>query len=91
MPGSTRSFPIGLLGSIALLMLLAACSRLTMENYSKIQSGMSYAEVQAILGRASTCDEIIGVKTCRWGNDKRQVTVSFVSDQVMFSSAENVR
>lgn len=79
------------LARLLLLVLLAACSKLTLENYDKIKSGMTYAEVKTLLGAPENCNDVIGVKTCRWGDEKRSVSVSFIGDKVFLFSAENLR
>jgi hypothetical protein len=75
----------------AALLLAAGCSKLTPENYAKLKAGMSYGEVTAILGGPASCDDTAGFKACRWGDDKRSVTVRFVADKVVLHSAENIR
>ena len=73
------------------VLLLAACSKLTLENYDRLKGGMSYQEVKDILGAPSQCSEVLGVKTCTWGNDKRYIKVNFVGNQVLLFSAEGIR
>ena len=83
--------PFSLLATLALALLLAACSKVTAENYAKIKVGMAYAEVTAILGNPASCSDIAGFKACRWGDDKSNVTVRFVGDQVVLHSADNIK
>jgi hypothetical protein len=73
------------------VLLLAACSKLTLENYDRLKSGMSYQEVKDILGSPSQCSEVLGVKSCTWGDDKRYIKVNFVGNQVLLFSAEGIR
>ena len=79
---------IALLVSIC---LLAACSKITAENYAKIKAGMSYKEVSGILGNPTSCDDAVGFKSCKWGDAKSHVTVRFAGDAVIMHSAENLR
>jgi outer membrane protein assembly factor BamE (lipoprotein component of BamABCDE complex) len=79
------------LAGVAALLLAAGCSKLTAENYAKVKMGMSYNEVTAILGGPASCDDTAGFKSCRWGDDKRQVTVRFAGDKVILHTAENIR
>jgi hypothetical protein len=72
-------------------LLLAACSRVTSENYAKIRVGMAYQEVTTILGAPATCSDTAGFKSCRWGDDKSNITVRFAADQVVLHSADNIR
>ncbi len=76
---------------VALWIALAGCSKITAENYAKLQTGMSQAEVNAILGKPESCDETLGFKSCRWGDDKSYVTVRFVADKLMLNEAVNIR
>ena len=70
--------------------LLAACSKLTAENYAKIKAGMSYNEVSGILGNPASCDDVVGFKSCKWGDEKSHITVRFAADAVILYSAENL-
>ena len=47
---SYRSITQSLVAACA-LMLLVACSKVTSENYAKVQTGMTQAEVENILGK----------------------------------------
>ncbi len=71
--------------------LLASCSKVTADNYAKIKSGMEYREVISILGNPASCDDVIGFKSCKWGNEKSHIIVRFAGDAVIMSSAENLR
>ena len=72
-------------------LLLAACSPLSVENYNKLKTGMSYEEVKKLLGAPAKCNDILGVKQCTWGDDKRHIDVNFIADQVLIFTAENIR
>ena len=74
-----------------LALLLAACSQLTAENYDKLKIGMPYTEVKQLLGTPARCSDLLGVKSCTWGDDKRYITVNFLGDQVVIFNAENIR
>ncbi len=78
-------------GALALSFLLLGCNKLTVENYDKLKSGLTYEEVVSILGSPAACDEVLGIKSCRWGDDKRKIIVNFVSGKVILTSAENIR
>jgi len=79
-----------LLGA-ALLLLVLGCSQLTQENYNKISVGMSYDEVTALIGKPDTCDDVMGVRNCVWGNEKRSIQVGFVADKVLLYSSNNLK
>jgi outer membrane protein assembly factor BamE (lipoprotein component of BamABCDE complex) len=63
----------------------------TADNYAKIKSGMEYREVISILGNPASCDDVIGFKSCKWGDEKSHIIVRFAGDAVIMSSAENLR
>ena len=75
---------------LGLALLLAGCNRLTMENYGKIKSGMSYDEVTAIIGAPTKCSEALGIRICTWGDDTHSINVNFVADKVVLSAADNL-
>lgn len=72
-------------------LLLAACSKLTVENYDKLKVGMRYEEVKQILGAPDKCSDVLTVKSCTWGNEQRFVQVNFVADQVVLFNSSNLR
>jgi hypothetical protein len=69
----------------------AGCNQLTAENYAKVKVGMSYGEVTSILGAPTSCDEVAGFRSCRWGDEKRHAAVRFAGDKVLLHTAENIR
>lgn len=82
---------VRLLALVIAALVTAGCSKLTPENYAKLKAGLSYEEVKAILGNPTRCDDLMGFKSCRWGDDSRNITVRFAGDQVLLYTAENVR
>ncbi len=83
----TRTFVAAFCTALA----LTACSKLTPENYDKLKLGMSYPEVKAILGDPSACNDLLTVKSCTWGDEKRHISVNFVADQVVLFNSSNLR
>lgn len=77
--------------AIALLLTLAGCSRLTQENYDRLVVGMDYDQVTALLGAPRGCDDVMGVRSCVWGDDERSVNVNFVAGKVLIFSARNLQ
>ena len=75
---------------LALLLLLAACSKVTQENYSKVQEGMTEQEVQAILGSPteSSTKTVLGISgtSSRWVSGDTAITIRFVNGKVAVSS-----
>jgi len=70
--------------------LLMGCNKLTVENYDKIKAGLPYADVISILGKPAACDDILGIKNCKWGDETHKITVSFMGEKVVLTSAENI-
>ena len=72
------------------LVLVAACSKLTQENFLKIQDGMTEQEVVALLGRPSESNSVnlLGMSgtSSRWVSADVVVVVSFVNGKVAFKS-----
>lgn len=76
---------------MGLLLTTLGCSKLTIENYNQITTGMTYDEVTQLLGKPAQCDDLMGVRNCRWGDDTRSVQVSFVAGKVMLFSSSNLQ
>jgi hypothetical protein len=73
-------------------LLLAACgSQLSLENYNKLKSGQSYDEVRQIIGEPARCDEILGIRSCVWGDEQRGISINFVAGQALLLSARNLK
>ncbi|HMM47657.1 MAG TPA: hypothetical protein PKC12_06725 [Thiobacillaceae bacterium] len=77
--------------TMALLLTTLGCSKLTLENYGKIDTGMSYDEVVALIGQPDRCDDVLGVRNCKWGDEKRSAAVSFVGDKVVLFASSNLK
>ena len=71
---------------VVALLLLAACSKVTQENFSKIQDGMSEQEVTALLGAPTTTStvEVLGISGThsRWEGSGAVISVRFVNGKV---------
>ena len=76
---------------MGLALVLLGCSKLTIENYNRIEAGMPYDEVTALLGKPAQCDDVLGVRNCTWGDETRSVSVSFVGGKVLLFSANNLK
>jgi hypothetical protein len=82
------------LRSIALLsfcVLLAACSKVNQENYSKISAGMSKADVEQLLGSPTDCSGALGMSSCTWGDQKRFISVQYAADKVVLYSGQGLK
>ena len=76
--------------AFAALLLLAACSKVTQENFAKIQDGMTEQEVTTILGNPteSTSGSLLGISgtSSKWTSGDAVIAVSFVNGKVAMKS-----
>ena len=76
--------------AFAAVLLLAACSKVTQENFAKIQDGMSEQEVMAILGSPteSSSGSILGISgtSSKWATGDATITIRFVNGKVALRS-----
>ena len=80
-------------GLAGLLMLtLIACSKVTPDNYGKLEAGMSQEEVHKILGQP---DDVSGggigtltLSTETWNGPKHVVRITFAGDKMTIKSIE---
>ncbi|MCU0811869.1 MAG: hypothetical protein MUE59_12720 [Thiobacillaceae bacterium] len=85
----TRCPPLAILAPC--LLLIAACSKVTAEDYAKIRSGMDYREVIAILGIPASCDDSAGFKSCKWEDEKGHIAIRFFGDKAILHTGRNLR
>ncbi|SEJ58142.1 outer membrane protein assembly factor BamE [Pseudomonas sp. NFR16] len=81
------------LRSLALLsfcVLLAACSKINQENYSKIKAGMSKAEIEQLLGKPTECSGALGMSSCTWGDQKTFISVQYAADKVVLHTGQGL-
>lgn len=76
---------------LGLLLTLSGCSKLTLKNYDKIAMGMPYDEVVRLIGPPDRCDDVMGVRSCRWGDENRSIQVNFLAGQVLLFSSSNLK
>ncbi|NRA59585.1 MAG: DUF3862 domain-containing protein [Psychrobium sp.] len=72
-------------------LLLVACSKLSNENYQRIEMGQDFSEIETLLGTPSSCQETMGLKQCQWGNEQRNIDVKFVADKVTYFSKKGLK
>ena len=74
----------------AALLLLAACSKVTQENFSKVKEGMSEKEVHEILGNPteSSTTSVLGISgtSSKWVSGDTAISIRFVNGQVALAS-----
>jgi hypothetical protein len=75
-----------LLAALVLALALAACSKVTQENFARVQDGMSEQEVHAILGKPteSTSVTILGLSgtSSKWVAGEAMITIQFANGKV---------
>jgi hypothetical protein len=76
---------------LGLLLTVLGCSKLTLENYNKLTVGMQYDEVTRLIGTPDKCDDVMGVRSCQWGDEKRSIQVNFVAGKVLLFSSSNLK
>jgi len=76
--------------AFAALLLLGACSKVTQENFAKVQDGMTEQQVAGILGSPaeSSSGSILGVSgtSSIWKDGSTTITVRFVNGKVAMKS-----
>nr|WP_314902168.1 outer membrane protein assembly factor BamE [uncultured Deefgea sp.] len=72
---------------LALLFLLAACSKITAENYQKVSTGMNRTEVVALLGEPTSTESgsFLGIEgeSAVWQNGDLQIKAQFVNQKLL--------
>lgn len=75
-----------LLAAVFVMFLMVACSKVTQENFLKIQEGMSEQEVISVLGSPTESNSvnILGVSgtASRWVGSDAVIVVRFVNGKV---------
>lgn len=82
---------LGIAATAVAALLLAGCSKVTMDNYSKLERGMEAAEVEAIIGAPSECSETLGVRNCLWGDENSNISVTYAGSKVINMSATGLK
>ncbi len=76
--------------ALALALLVAACSKVSQENYAKTRNGMTEQEVYAILGRPTeqSSRDLLGVSatSAKWVAGDQVVNIQFVDGKVVLRS-----
>jgi hypothetical protein len=74
-----------------MLLALTGCSKLSMENYQQLKTGMSYDEVTAIIGKPESCEEALGTRSCIWGDEQKQIKAAFLAEKAMLFSHQGLQ
>ena len=80
-----------LLALLTTLLFTAGCSKITKENYDKLEMGMEYSEVTALLGNPDNCTESMGAKSCTWGSEAKNIKINFLADKTMVFSSTGIK
>ena len=92
MPAITRRAATALLVG-GLLLALAGCSRLTQDNFNKIQDGMTYEEVVSILGEPTDSKGVgagsLSASSVTWENDSARANIKFLNNKVQLKAFES--
>lgn len=76
-----------------LLLAVAACTKVTAENFAKVQDGMPEEQVLELLGKPteSSSVSILGVSgtSSRWVSGDTAITVRFVNGKVAVKSLDS--
>ncbi|WP_438284528.1 outer membrane protein assembly factor BamE domain-containing protein [Pseudomonas alabamensis] len=76
---------------LSLCVALAACSKLTQENYAKLETGMTRVQVEQLLGKPTECSGALVISSCTWGDQTRFVSVQFASDRVVMYAGQGLQ
>ncbi len=69
---------------------VVGCSKVTQKNFDKIQAGMTYTEVETIIGGPTSCDSMLGMKQCTWKSGKKTIDIKFINEKVVLFSGQNL-
>ena len=87
----SKKLKLFLLTLLSILFFTSGCSKVTMENYEKLEMGMEYGEVTALLGNPNSCTESIVVKSCIWGNENTNIKANLLGDQIVVISSTGLK
>ena len=79
------------LAVMIIVLLIAGCGKLTMKNYSKLKMGMDYNEVVSTIGSPGKCSDVMGMRNCEWGDEKKSISVTFAGDNVLLFTCNGLR
>lgn len=76
---------------LSLGLLAVGCDSLSQDKCDKIKVGMTFQEVEKLLGSSPSCDSAVGMTNCTWGTAEKHVKVQFVADKVALHSAKGLK
>ncbi|QJR79542.1 DUF3862 domain-containing protein [Alteromonas pelagimontana] len=79
------------LGCVLMALLVTACSKVSKENYEKLDAGMTQQQVEDVLGSADNCKKTLGTLSCVWGQEsEKHIKVMFMADKAVTFSYEGL-
>ncbi|MEA3194409.1 MAG: hypothetical protein QOD26_2742 [Betaproteobacteria bacterium] len=82
-----------LLAPIAAVLLLCGCAKVTQDNYTRIEDGMSEQDVMTLLGKPNRSNSIglLGLSgtSSSWVSDDAAINVRFLNGRVALKSFES--
>lgn len=79
------------LALLSFCVLLAACSKINQENYSKLSAGMPKDQVEKLLGSPTDCSGALGMSSCTWGDKNSFISVQYAGDKVLMYSGQGLK
>lgn len=74
----------------AILFGLISCKGIDAESYDKLEVGMEYDQVTAILGKPDSCSAVLNMKNCIWSDGEQEIRIKFGADLVVFTSSRGL-
>jgi len=87
----SKKLKLFLLALLITLFFTTGCSKVTKENYEKLELGMEYSEIAALLGNPDSCKESVVVKNCIWGNETQNIKVNLFGNQIVVISSTGLK
>ena len=79
---------VRLAAAVAFIAVVAACSRITQDNFTKVDIGMGERDVLALLGSPTESNsvDVLGVSgtSSRWVGRDAEITIRFVNGKVAY-------
>jgi hypothetical protein len=82
---------VAVIALCSILILLAGCDQVNQKNFDRLETGMKYDEVVEILGSPENCSQIMGVKSCSWGDETRNIQAGFMGNTAVVFSATGLK
>jgi hypothetical protein len=87
----SKKLKLFILAMLITLFFTSGCSKVTKENYEKLELGMKYSEIIELLGNPNSCIESVVVKSCFWGNKTKNIKVNFLGEQIVVISSTGLK